>query len=72
MQCVLSTSKQTVSDLWEVNFEDKKGKLRITQIKDIKKNKIKYNIKKDSQKVPNKILTKIAGNVYCLFGNVGS
>ncbi len=48
MQCVLSTSKQTVSDLWEVNFEDKKGKLRITQIKDIKKNKIKYTIKKDS------------------------
>jgi len=48
MRCVLSTSKQTVSDLWEVNFEDKKGKLRITQIKDIKKNKIKYTIKKDS------------------------
>ena len=72
MQCVLSTSKQTVADLWEVKFEDKKGKLRITQIKDIKKNKVKYNIKKDSQKVPNKILTKILGNVYCLFGNTGS
>lgn len=59
MKCVLSTSNQTVADLWEVNFEDKNGKLRITQIKDIKKNKNKYNIKKDSQKVPSKVLAKI-------------
>lgn len=48
MQCVISTSKQSVADLWEVKFEDKSGKLRIAQIKDIKKNKVKYNIKKDS------------------------
>ena len=48
MQCVISTSKQSVADLWEVKFEEKSGKLRITQIKDIKKNKVKYNIKKDS------------------------
>lgn len=29
MQCVITTS-QTNQDLWEVKFEDKNGKLRIT------------------------------------------
>lgn len=48
MQCIVSTSNQSVSELWEVKFEEKSGKLRVTQIKDIKKNKIKYAIKKDS------------------------
>lgn len=46
MQCVITTSKNK-ADLWEARFDDKKGKLRIIQIKDIKKNKVKYNIKKD-------------------------
>ena len=47
MCCTVTTSKQC-SDLMELKLEEKGNRLRITQIKDLRKNKIKYSIKKNS------------------------
>lgn len=61
MECLLTCSKITKApqDLLNLHFEDKNGRLRITSIRDVRKNKIKYTIKKHSSKVPPKVLEKM-------------
>lgn len=48
----------------EFELESKSNKLRITKITDVRKNKVKYTIKKDSHRVPKKVLDKIEKSMY--------
>lgn len=70
MSSVVTMNKQ-LSDLWELQLEDKNSRLRATQIRDVRKNKLKYSIKKDAQKVPQNVLDKTSKELYCLFGKGG-
>jgi len=67
MQCIVTSSKQA-SDLYELKLEEKGERLRITEVNDIRKNKLKYSIKKHAHKVPPKIVQKINSTLWCVFG----
>ena len=61
MQCILASTapKGKIQDLVGLKLEDKQGKLRVTQIMDLRKNKVKYCIKKHQSCVPQKLLLKL-------------
>ena len=65
--CIIK-DKDAVVSTWFFKFENKNDKMRVIQIRDLKTDEIKYELKKNNFKMPVKLLQRISFDTYCLVG----